>query len=368
MAKRSLLVLGLIVAGCQSSSTSKVSPGADAATPSGGAGGQATGGSTSAGGFSGLGGTWRSAGGAGSGGTVGNGGVMGSGGANAGGGTGMAGATGGTQADASPDTASNVQSDVRSDARPDGLGQGGSAGAGGVAVGSGGIGSGAGGNIPEVGADVAKAGGDARSDLPADPARDGGTDTGAYTKPVPVPDGGTCPNTGHVTYTLTKSATPTADEQTAYAKITAAMDQAVAYYNCYTNITKAEVVEYDGSVKTADGNSNGTIRFGSDTSYMVLPTAMHEISHTVGVGTASKWRSFVAAPDGGTSGPWTGANAIAQRTALLPDGNQTYLVPNADTQHFWPYGLNYASEYKTEADLLGHCVMVMALRKDMGLQ
>jgi len=364
MANRSLLVLALIACGCQSSTTSKVSSGADAAVPSGGAGGQAMGGSSRAGGTTGLGGTRSSAGGAGNGGVAGNGGITGSGGAHANGGSGMGGTTGGIQADASPDTSSDASSDARPGTRPDGPGSGGAAGAGGKAMGSGGIG-GAGGSLPEAGLEV---GGDAKPDLPSDTAKDGGPDTGAYSKPVPVPDGGTCPSTGHVTYTLSKSANPTADEQNAYAKITAAMDQAVAYYNCYTNITKAEVVEYDGSVKTADGNSNGTIRFGSDTSYMVLPTAMHEISHTVGVGTASKWRSFVAAPDGGTSGPWTGANAIAQRTALLPDGNQTYLVPNADTQHFWPYGLNYASEYKTEADLLGHCVMVMALRKDMGLQ
>jgi len=183
-----------------------------------------------------------------------------------------------------------------------------------------------------------------------------------YAKPVAVADGGTCPYTGHVSYTFAKSGNSTVDDL-----ITAAMDQAIAYYNCYTNITKAEVVEYDSTVKTADGNSNGTIRFGTDTTYMVLPTAMHEISHTVGIGTANKWRSFVAIPDGGTSGPWTGVNGIAQRIALLPDDWQKYPVPDADTQHFWPYGLNYASEYKTEADLLGHCAMVMALRKDMGM-
>ncbi len=152
--------------------------------------------------------------------------------------------------------------------------------------------------------------------------------------------------------------------------ITAAMDQAVAYYNCYTNITKADKVVYDSSVATADGNSNGTIRFGSDKSYMVLRVAMHEISHTVGVGTASNWHSFVAIPDGGSSGPWTGANGIAQRQALLPDvwQQQGQEVLTADTQHFWPYGLNLASDYKSEADLLGHCAMVMAIRKDLGLQ
>ena len=91
------------------------------------------------------------------------------------------------------------------------------------------------------------------------------------------------------------------------------MDQAICYYNCYTN---------------------------------------------------------VAIPDGGGSGPWTGANGIAQRQALLPDvwQQQGKEVLTADTQHFCPYGLNLASDYKSEVDLLGHCAMVMAIRKALGFK
>ena len=40
---------------------------------------------------------------------------------------------------------------------------------------------------------------------------------------------------------------------------------------------------------------------------------------------------------------------------------------HGDSQHFWPYGLNYASEVKSDADLVGHCKMVVALRRDLGL-
>jgi len=306
MTKRNLLVLAVVVGGCNSTSTSKLSPGSDAATVSGG--GHGSGGVAGAGGTSGSGGTSSSGGG--------------------------------------PDLV---------------VGSGGGPGTGGRAIGSGGVSSGGAGSGGEAG--------DARLDFPPDATGDVGADTGAYTKPVAVPDGGTCPYTGHVSYTLTKSANPTTDEQNAYNLITAAMDQAISYYNCYTNITKADNVVYDSTVATADGNSNGTIRFGSDTSYMILRVAMHEISHTVGIGTASKWRSFVAIPDGGSSGPWTGANGIAQRQALLPDvwQQQGQEVLTADTQHFWPYGLNIASDYKSEADLLGHCAMVMAIRKDLGL-
>ncbi len=360
MTKRGLLVLAVIVGGCNSTSTSKLSPGSDAAVV--GSGGKGTGGAASAGGASGGGGSSSTSGTLGSGGGLGGGttstgGSSGAGGGAGSGGTfGAGGATGGTKDDAAADSRSDLAA-----------GSGGGSGTGGTAGGSGpGTGGahgtgGAGGTLADAGRD---SGGDAKLDLPSDGTGDLGADTGAYTKPVAVPDGGTCPYTGHVSYTFTKSGDSTVDNL-----ITAAMDQAVAYYNCYTNITKADKVEYDSSVATADGNSNGTIRFGSDKSYMVLRVAMHEISHTVGVGTASNWHSFVAIPDGGGSGPWTGANGIAQRQALLPDvwQQQGQEVLTADTQHFWPYGLNLSSDYKSEADLLGHCAMVMAIRKDLGL-
>jgi hypothetical protein len=140
------------------------------------------------------------------------------------------------------------------------------------------------------------------------------------------------------------------------------MDKALQYYNCYTNITKSVNVSYVPSVATADGNINGSIRFGSDTTYMDYRTAMHEIAHTVGIGQASNWGSFVS------GGLFTGANALAQLQAI----NATLTTPldtqvHADTQHFWPYGINQQSEVKGEADLIAHCEMVVAIRKDLGL-
>ena len=166
-----------------------------------------------------------------------------------------------------------------------------------------------------------------------------------------------CPYTGHVTYILAKVTAPTADQQASYDKINSAMDAAVSYYNCYTNITKSLNVSYVPSVATADGNSNGSIRFGSQAS-MNRVTAMHEISHTVGIGTAPNWAAFVV------GGKFTGASANAQ---LLAIPNRLADTIGADTQHFWPYGLNYESEGQTQADLLGHCQMVMAIRKDLGM-
>src|SRR6185369_5014067 len=74
--------------------------------------------------------------------------------------------------------------------------------------------------------------------------------------------GGTsCPGAGHITYTLAKSASPSATEQTAYDKIKTAMDKAITYYDCYTSITKSLSVSYVPSVETADGNINASLRF-----------------------------------------------------------------------------------------------------------
>jgi hypothetical protein len=162
--------------------------------------------------------------------------------------------------------------------------------------------------------------------------------------------------TGMISYTLSKVAMPSADQSAAYAKITSAMDTAITYYNCYTDITKRDAVTFEPSVQTADGNVNGSIRFGS-TDSMNYITAMHEISHTVGIG-SSQFDAMVE------DGIFTGSNATATLRAIT--GNDQDQV-HGDTQHFWPYGLNYTSEVKSTDDLLNHCKMVVAIRKDLGL-
>jgi hypothetical protein len=53
--------------------------------------------------------------------------------------------------------------------------------------------------------------------------------------------------------------------------------------------------------------------------------------------------------------------------------NQTLPTPldtelHADNNHFWPYGINQQSKVKSEADLIGHCRIVRAIRLDLGLQ
>jgi hypothetical protein len=174
--------------------------------------------------------------------------------------------------------------------------------------------------------------------------------------------GASCPGEGHITYVLAKSASPTATEQAAYARITTAMDKAISYYDCYTNITKSLKVSYVPSVETADGNINGSMRFGMNTTYMDFRTAMHEIGHTVGIGQAANWGTFLS------GGLFTGPHAAAQLKAINAKlSTPLYTDVHADTQHFWPYGINQQSEVKSEADLIAHCQMVVAIRQDLGL-
>ena len=113
----------------------------------------------------------------------------------------------------------------------------------------------------------------------------------------------------------------------------------MAYYNCNTTITKQLNVSYVTSVPTADGNINGSIRFGG-MQYMECATAMHETAHAVGIGTASNWGTY------SVGGVFIGATAIAQLHAIA--GHETDTL-HSDTQHFWPFGLNQASEAQSPA-------------------
>lgn len=89
---------------------------------------------------------------------------------------------------------------------------------------------------------------------------------------------------------------------------------------------------------TADGNINGTIRFGANTSYMHPTTGMHEIAHTMGVGQSEGWfRSSVG-------GVFTGDKAT---TLLKSITGQSTDVLHSDSAHFWPFGLNYQSKVRS---------------------
>ncbi|WP_437766248.1 hypothetical protein WME77_04090 [Sorangium sp. So ce764] len=228
-------------------------------------------------------------------------------------------------------------------------GGGGDDGTGGSASGSGGAGAG------EAGTGGAGTGGAGDGGAGDGGAGAGEAGTGGAGDGGAGGAGDGCPGTGGITYTLAKVASPTAEQQSAYDKITSAMDEALSHYNCQTSIEKRLSVSYVPSVATADGNVNGSIRFGA-TSSMNYITAMHEIGHTLGVGS----REFGALV---VDGVFTGEAATRQLRAIT--GNESDVV-HADTQHFWPYGLNYTTEVKTTDDLVNHCKIVVAIREDIG--
>lgn len=219
----------------------------------------------------------------------------------------------------------------------------------GGALGSGGVHDGQGGNeAPDPTAGGMSAGSAGAGDAGTGNAGAGGASTD-------------CPASGNITYTLRREDNPTADELDAYERITAAMDEAIWYYNCYTNIEKPLTVNYKPGVRTAEANIDGWMSFGSDRAYMVLSTAMHEVSHTVGIG----YYSFNDMLDGDV---WTGPIANAKLDELQAEiVNPEFTDVHGGGQHFWPYGLNYADEYESETDLINHCLMVVAIRADMGM-
>ena len=143
----------------------------------------------------------------------------------------------------------------------------------------------------------------------------------------------------------------------ARARITYAMDGAVAQYNRYGTFNKHITVNYNPGVPTAQANYDGWLEFGANASYQQYRTALHETSHTLGVGTTWQWGANLS------GGVWTGATGIAQIRAL--DGPSGII--NSDGTHFWPYGLNYDSEGNTEA-YRRHVLMMAAFRRDMGIQ
>lgn len=159
------------------------------------------------------------------------------------------------------------------------------------------------------------------------------------------------PSTPTLTYTLAGgNENWPADKR---AAVVAVMDAAVATYNRYGSFNRSLTANYDAGVPTAQAGYGGWIDFGGQ---IGTRTALHEISHTLGVGTYGSWDS------NRSGGVWTGANGVAMIQHL--DGPSASI--GCDAAHFWPYGLNYddeASAYHYKR----HVEVVSAMRIDMGI-
>ena len=164
------------------------------------------------------------------------------------------------------------------------------------------------------------------------------------------------PSLAKVEYVLHKVENPTADQLDAYQRITAVMDSAVYYYNTYTNLSKHINVYYAPGVPTAEASSNGDLRFGENRTYMYVGTAMHEMAHTMGIGTTTEYQNMRS------NGVFLGekAQALLKELDKNPDAEL-----HCDAQHFWPYGLNQKSEVKSEQDLINHAKIVNAMYQDI---
>jgi hypothetical protein len=157
---------------------------------------------------------------------------------------------------------------------------------------------------------------------------------------------------GAITWTLEKSTSPTADESAAYSRIEDSMTAAVARHQRLTpDISKVITVQYSPSVPTAEASYNGDLRFGSDASYQTERTALHEIAHTLGVGQRQAFDDHCASGDWPTAIP------------LLRSWDGDAAVISCGGGHFWPYGLNYETEWSDESGDR-HCLVVAAMLDD----
>ena len=161
-----------------------------------------------------------------------------------------------------------------------------------------------------------------------------------------------------VTYTLHKADNPSADQIDAYSRIDKAMSQAAAIWNVRAPYRFHVDVYYKTGTPTAEGGpssvTSGTINFGSNRSYMVTGTALHEIAHCMGVGYY----------DYGTKIK-NGEAKRAVHALQKYDGAGAKL--NYGGSHIWPYGLNYASEWakNPQRTYEGNVDIVASLRLDI---
>jgi autotransporter-associated beta strand protein len=133
-----------------------------------------------------------------------------------------------------------------------------------------------------------------------------------------------------------------------------AMQLVVNRINAYGNLGNNNIwVYYNSGIPTAQASYLGSIGFGG--TWPAERVAEHEACHYFGTGTYSAWGTLMI------DNRWNGPAATALMQQLYGIGSRL----NGDTQHFWPYGLNYDSE-GSETNKESCVAMLYALRADMG--
>ncbi|KAH8169108.1 hypothetical protein LIA77_11234 [Sarocladium implicatum] len=154
-----------------------------------------------------------------------------------------------------------------------------------------------------------------------------------------------------ITWNLAKASNPSEDQLDAYSRIEAAMTAAADRHNRLGDAQKSINVRYDPGIPTAEANINGDLGFGSNRGFMSERTALHEISHTLGVGQSGGYYSHC------DSGDWPSA------LPLLRSWDGADAVINCGGGHIWPYGLNYDNEY-SDLNAERHVLLINAMIDD----
>jgi hypothetical protein len=172
-----------------------------------------------------------------------------------------------------------------------------------------------------------------------------------FSTPTPRPTAGR----GAVTYKFHQPKDPSPEDAAILKQMTDGLDRATRCYSENAEGIRHHVdVFYSPGTPTADGSSNGAIRLGRNSRNQRV--CMHEIAHTLGVGTSPAWGKLVV------GGVFTGKNATKALQEVTKDDKA---ILHADRMHFWPYGLNYDNEVKSDADFVAHCRIVAAIVKDL---
>ncbi|MBQ8607998.1 MAG: hypothetical protein IJ417_07415 [Bacteroidaceae bacterium] len=151
-------------------------------------------------------------------------------------------------------------------------------------------------------------------------------------------------------------------------RIAIAMDSAKFYYENYSNLQKYIYVQYNTGVQTADCNIEGWMRYGPNERYQWVGTAQHEISHAMGVGTASNYNAMFK-----SDGTWKEYRATQALRVMMSDMTQTLKISGV---HFWPGGINqkeevtngtnnsYGVNIRNERMLKLNAIVLSAMRED----
>ncbi|MFD2828517.1 hypothetical protein ACFSYG_18705 [Leeuwenhoekiella polynyae] len=141
-----------------------------------------------------------------------------------------------------------------------------------------------------------------------------------------------------------------------HARIKSAFDEATWYFNNFTSINKHVTVNYSPGTPTANANFDGWINMGPVESYQRTGTALHEMAHSVGVGTHWKYDDLF------TDNRYNGERA-AEIIQLMSGDDEEYIRKSG--VHFWPYGINGAHEDTGEEDLyITHCLILQGMKTD----